>query len=234
MAVFKDYLSHLPVSVRSTCPRDSLLLDRLPAVVNCCLGTLPQIKSSNPQLMRPEDKKRLGRVVQVLLDEGIHLRQSKLVEMSSYKFSLDPPIDLIVSSDGSQKGFSVPDVAQDSHTYALCRLIGNEMETRRIRQLKPIATSKSNTNTNPNPNDLKRHLTAATLPAAKKVARDFFGRPIVAEVEPENTNNNNDGDEQPLPIANLNVNDKMTIWYVQNDGVSNAVRRCIKVSNFMS
>ena len=69
------------------------------------------------------------------------------------------------------------------------------------------------------------------LPVLKKrIIRDFFGRPVPLI----------EGDDVP-PTTMTNGNNKMPgagkisssqIWYVHNDGVSNAVRRSVKVSNF--
>ena len=60
----------------------------------------------------------------------------------------------------------------------------------------------------------------------KRIARDFFGRPIAV---PE------DNDESGKSGASSATGEaKMTIWYVQNDGVSNAVRRNIKIGAFLN
>ena len=61
----------------------------------------------------------------------------------------------------------------------------------------------------------------------KRVARDFFGRPIVIP----------DGKDSASASASKkseSVEPKMTLWYVQNDGVSNAVRRNVKISSFFN
>ena len=204
-------------------------MERLPVVLTVCLDSLPLIKSSNPQLMRPDDRRRLERVVQVLLQEGLHLRQTKIPESATYKYLLDPPLDTLLPSIGNNsstwKSFSDPLTQQDSHSYALCRLIGNEMEAARIRCGKRVME----VDVKENPVEVinkKRSSAPAAIPASKKVARDFFGRPIVAESKEEVEN------VPSKPVIETSSN-KQHIWYVQNDGVSNAVRRSLKVQSFM-
>lgn len=217
-AVIKDYTNHFPASLRSTWSKDSLLLERVPALVSCLLSSLSQIKSSNPQLMRPEDKKRLQRAVQLLTAEGIHLRQVKIAaDSATYKYVLDPPIDTAVSATGEDY-FSNPTTPQDSHSYALCRLIGTEMEAQRIKGVKSVPASTESKK--------RPAVTKSANPDqfTKKVARDFFGRPVVEPAREEADA------EEAIPIAAELA--PIKIWYSQNDGVSNAVRRTIKIRTF--
>jgi hypothetical protein len=171
--------------------------------------------------MRPEDKKRLLRIVQQNLTEGIQLRQVKISDSATYKYVLDPSIDTLTPTSAPFP-FSDPSTSQDSHSYALCRLIGTEMETHRIRTIKPSASSSSSS-------FKKRPATPSQTPQIpfKKVACDFFGRPIVAAAAAAAAEDVGVGSEEPLPVA-----EALKIWYSQNDGVSNAVRRNLKISSF--
>lgn len=208
-------------------------MERLPVVLTLCLDSLPLIKSSNPQLMRPDDRRRLDRVVQGMLQEGLLLRQTKIPDSATYKYLLDPPLDTLLPSNTSAiwKSFSDPSTPQDSHSYALCRLIGNEMEVARIRCGKrggDVDSLKAKSNASEDITSKKRTSPSTpSVPASKKVARDFFGRPIVVEVKDVSS-------EEPkaVPVKETTSN-KQLIWYVQNDGVSNAVRRSLKVQSFM-
>lgn len=207
-------------------------MERLPVVLTLCLDSLPLIKSSNPQLMRPDDRRRLDRVVQGMLQEGLLLRQSKIPDSATYKYLLDPPLDTLLPSNTSTtwKSFSDPSTPQDSHSYALCRLIGNEMEVARIRCGKrggDVDSLKANANASDDLTSKKRPNTTI-VPASKKVARDFFGRPIVVDEVKEESGQ----DSKAVPVKESTSN-KQLIWYVQNDGVSNAVRRSLKVQSFM-
>lgn len=243
-AIFKDYLSSLPAKIRSECSaRDSFLTERIPAILNSALSQFTNIKSSNPQLMRPEDKQKITKSVEILSSEGLNLRQIKIPDSASYKFVLDPPIDRLsldhLTCPANDAIFSKVydnETVQDSHTYSLCRLVAAEIESLRIRKQKsklaasapsaPASTESSNEST-----PVKRRaidISQVTLPkdAKKRVARDFFGRPIAV---PEDT------DESSTSGASSATGEaKMTIWYVQNDGVSNAVRRNIKIGAFLN
>ncbi len=222
MNVFKDYLTHLLPGIRSIWRREALLLERLPTVLSTFFSTLQLIKSTNPQLMRPEDKKRLQRIVQLSTSEGLHLRQVKIADSATYKYVLDPPIDGLVLDTTMTTGgvaFSDPFSPQDSHAYALCRLIGTEMETQRIRTHRSSSVGSKEAESSKKRQTIQS--SCSIEPQSKKVARDFFGRPIVIDETP------NLIDENFLPIAT-----DLKIWYSQNDGVSNAVRRFIKNSFF--
>lgn len=241
-AIFKDYLSSLPPKIRSESgSRDSLLIDRIPIVLNASLSQFSSIKSSNPQLMRLEDKQKLTKVVEILSNEGLALRQIKIPESASYKFVLDPPIDRLnldhLTSSAGELIFSKVydnETTQDSHTYSLCRLVSAEMESLRIRKQKTKLAAaeinnphKSSNETTPVSGAKRRaiDISQVALPKdlKKRVARDFFGRPIAI------------ADDNEISKLDKGVNEpKMTIWYVQNDGVSNAVRRNIKISSFIN
>lgn len=246
-AIFKDYLSSLPAKVRSECSsRAALLSERIPAVLNSALSQFSNIKSSNPQLMRPEDKQKITKSVEILSSEGLNLRQIKIADSASYKFVLDPPIDKLnldyLNSSLNDAVFSKiydNETPQDSHTYSLCRLVASEMESLRIRKQKSkIAASKTekdSVSANSIPTSVessplvKRRaidISQVTLPkdAKKRVARDFFGRPIPVP----------DDKDCPSGTSSTSAEAKMTIWYVQNDGVSNAVRRNIKIGSFLN
>ena len=191
--------------------------------------------------MRLEDKHKLIKSVEILSNEGLALRQIKIPESASYKFVLDPPIDCLnldhLTCTLGESVFSKVydnETAQDSHTYALCRSVAAEMETLRIRKQKlklaasnAVDTPKSSTESTPVSVTKRKaiDISQVTLPKElkKRVARDFFGRPIVIVDDNENSN----------PVKEVKES-KMTIWYVQNDGVSNAVRRNIKISSFLN
>lgn len=242
LAIFKDYLSSLPAKVRSECgARDSLLIERIPAVLNSALSQFTNIKSSNPQLMRLDDKQKITKSVEIISSEGLNLRQIKIADSASYKFVLDPPIDRLtldhLTCSANEATFSKiydNETPQDSHTYSVCRFVATEMESLRIRKQKsklalsaPPPTSKS-TESSSGSTPVKRRaidISQVTLPkdAKKRVACDFFGRPIAI---PE------DNDENGQTATSKEV--KMTIWYAQNDGVSNAVRRNIKIGSFLN
>lgn len=253
-AIFKDYLANLSPKIRSESgSRDSLLMDRIPVLLNSSLSQFSSIKSSNPQLMRPEDRKKLLKTVEILSNEGMLLRQIKIPDSASYKFVLDPPIDRLhldhltnCSSNSSSNELTFSKIydtetPQDSHTYSLCRLVAAEMEALRIKKLKskhqeqqqqqqphninPNSSPSSPVITTPSKKRQAIDISQVTLPkdAKKRVARDFFGRPIALP------------DDTAASSSTANVKEsKMTIWYVQNDGVSNAVRRNIKISSFLT
>jgi chromosome transmission fidelity protein 18 len=241
-AIFKDYLSGLSGKLRSESGiKDSLLLDRIPAILNSSLANFPAIKSSNPKLMKPEEHTLIRKTVELLLSEGVQLRQIKIPDSTAYKFVIDPPIDrLIIHKDEDfYKTLYDYESPQDSHTYSLCRLVAAEMEALRIRRQKSKqseniteASTTSPSAMTQQPYSIKRKIAEQVLKdprdLKKRVARDFFGRPIAVDENEESISKNTSG-------SSTSVNEsKMLLWYTQNDGVSNAVRRDIKVGSFCS
>lgn len=273
--ILKDYASALGPAVRSLQRDTSLLLERIPTLLTL-LNQFPAFKSSNPQLMRFEDQKRLQGIVRVMSEEGLAWRQVKLPELAAYRYLLDPPLErlLVVSgssvagtqasqvsqvSQGHAKGHAQPPpptrtptptlTPQDSHSYALCRLIASEMENLKIRKQKSklvgVGEVVASGATTPSvvivagAGAAKRPLgvSASIAPeATKKVARDFFGRPVVVACDASSSTSADDGNSADTSTtASTSAKIPLTvnpIWYVQNDGVSNAVRRNIKVSSF--
>lgn len=256
----------LSAKVRTTSgSRDSLLMERIPSLLNASLSQFSSIKSSNPQLMRPDDKKKIVKSVEILSSEGVALRQIKLSNTSAaYKFVLDPPIDRLnleyLGLNKSSKSSEINnnndtnfskiydnETSQDSHTYSICRLVAAEMEAYRIRKQKSklisahsisagnensdnlVSSSQSTPNSNKRKSSELKPITIIPKDLQKRVARDFFGRPIT--VVTDEIENENDPKNSKSSVLN---DSKMTIWYVQNDGVSNAVRRNIKIGAFLN
>lgn len=230
-AIFKDYLMNLPAKVRSEFnSRESLLLERIPVILSTSLSRFPQIKSSNPQLMRPEDKQKLMKSVEILSSEGLALRQVKLPESATYKFVIDSPINRLLTGDSDDLVMYDNETQQDSHTYSLCRLVASEMENLRIRKQKSKQATfvDDSVKAAAAPETFPQEVKKRTPPSIdiinqvkKRVAKDFFGRPLAIPTEQE---------QEIIDAKEV----KMTIWYVQNDGVSNAVRRSIKISSFIN
>lgn len=247
-AILKDYLASMPAKTRTESgSKDAILMDRIPALLNISLSQFANMKSSNPQLMRPDDRQKLLKTVNILSDEGIHLRQLKIPDSASYKFAIDPPIDRLIvdhltSNSPSDVIFSKiysSEMPQDSHIYSLCRLVASEIETVKIRKQKLklglVEQPTKDGGQTSSFEHIKRKaidISQVTLPkdAKKRVARDFFGRPIAIPEEGDSL----DGKSGHSIKSIDSKTPKMTIWYVQNDGVSNAVRRNIKIGSFLN
>lgn len=251
-------MSALPSQIRSTSSKESLIFERINTIIISALEQFNSIKSSNPQLMKFDEKKKLNRTVDILFEEGIFLKQVRLTDGTSYKFVLDPPIDKLclssVLNDSNSKfdyfKFSNTEMVQDSHSYALCRLTASEMESHRIKNLKkkssetmtplsskPLLSSSAEFIGVKRERAINSHSSTLEIRDSeylkKRIARDFFGRPVNISEDQENslskhTHNFNSSH------TNTTKSVEMNLWYVQNDGVSNAVRRNIKVGSFSS
>jgi chromosome transmission fidelity protein 18 len=234
--LLKDYTSTLPPAIRAVFSRTALLTERIPALM-AAVNQFSLIKSSNPQLMRPEDRARINRIVEVMLEEGLMYQQTRLSDGPGYRFVLEPPVSRICSSSVNASGSA--EAQQDSHTYAVCRLISSEIETAKIKRqksktlgdLQPPSRILAGCNDSP-VSGAKRAAVPSMRslpPPSKKVAKDFFGRPIPI------TDNPVDSSKQNPNMASKEGQDSNKtshINYIHNDGVSNAVRRSIKVSSF--
>ena len=220
-AILRDYMLGMSPPVRSCFSRNALLMERIPTLL-ASLGQFSGIKSSNPQLMRPDDRAKMARIVEMMLEEGLSFNQTRLVDGTGYRFVLDPLIDQLIPNTSELNN---AEGRQDAHIYALCRLAASEIENAKIKRLK--AKHSSPTSGTLSPSAVPKRAAIIPIPKlpAKRVVRDFFGRPVPeVSVVARSTAIEATKDSKIVPAK---------IWYVHNDGVSNAVLRSVKVSSFL-
>ncbi|THH17123.1 hypothetical protein EW146_g3644 [Bondarzewia mesenterica] len=215
----------------------------------------PPLRPVNSQVIRPEEKAVLARLVGIMVSLELRFVQEK-AEDGQLIYRLDPPIDVFVTYDGKRAA----DIA--ASRYAVRHLVAAEIDAQLIaRQADFIERSKAqasknffggNANADAEDADQKdRNGTSGTLslrgavPAEEDAGRprkrakaegavdiadrpavDFFGRPIVVPRKPASARGRADEQEQaPSPA--------FRIAYKHKEGNSAAVRKPVKVSSFL-
>lgn len=149
----------------------------------------PHIKAPNPQLLRPAEKLQLTRLVDIMVSEKISFIETTVDAVHS-SLILEPPLDM------TAKLLPEP-IRVNQYESAIRKMIASEISQEAIKRTQS-KSSKPADNTKP-------------------ARRDFFGRPVTAEVI-----------QEELTVINISKASRR-ICYKFNEGFSNAVRRNIKI-----
>ncbi|KAI9103113.1 hypothetical protein DFS34DRAFT_691661 [Phlyctochytrium arcticum] len=211
----------------------------------------PELRAVNIHLLKPAEKESLARVVEVMVGLGVRFHQEK-GEDGRYRFVLDPPIDMIVSS--LTKTLSASPL---SDVYSPKRLLGGpnavkqmvslEIERESLRRAEEAAldrvqpgggaehgkaTSKAKTKA-PKPKTITQlGFKKVDIP---KVAKDFFGRVIVVDDTPNADGSmKKRGRNRAAADRGSNSTDSSAIVrFTYNEGFSNAVRKPVYMRDLL-
>ncbi|KZV85521.1 P-loop containing nucleoside triphosphate hydrolase protein [Exidia glandulosa HHB12029] len=202
----------------------------------------PPLRPVNSQVIRPEEKKLLARLVDVMVALDLRFIQEKS-EDGNLVYRLDPPIDVFVTYDGKR--------ASDINVsrYAVRHLVASEIDEKAIhRQAEASEATKRHTFTQPatqEQEDEPMHEAAEAdddaaggrliagvankrirvAPVAKPVEEkgpvDFFGRPIVVSAT------------KSRKAAAAPIVKKFKVTYKFHEGNSSAVRKPVKVASLL-
>ncbi|BFZ03156.1 hypothetical protein BsWGS_06195 [Bradybaena similaris] len=205
----------------------SLVLDLLPPLLDILQPTLRPV---NTQLYSSREKEELSSVVRIMIAYNMTYHQEKTPD-GQYVYSLDPNVEEIVKLPGMKQ--------RKQLTYAAKQMIAREIELEKMRRSEGTGTKQmpaQNTEkaalarkANPVvPNHLQK-LEAKSL-AAEKPAFNFFGnfvrtkrvQPVCEEAVMES--------KQEKPKKELL---DTVIWFHFKEGFSNAVRRSVRVQDFL-
>jgi chromosome transmission fidelity protein 18 len=150
---------------------------------------------------------------------------------------MEPPVDLLCTFDTGGKALAsaIGDTANKTTRYAVRQVLEQEWrkeearlaeETRTARMGgKPSASLKrSNTNAAHEDDDQD-----AFVPT-KKVARDFFGRPIVQAAPPAA---GSEAEDKKRKLQKKTENQGPAVRIAYNEGYSNAVRKPLTMAEFL-
>ncbi|KAF8512266.1 P-loop containing nucleoside triphosphate hydrolase protein [Gautieria morchelliformis] len=192
----------------------------------------PPLRPVNSQLVRPEERALLKRLVDIMVSLQLKFVQER-AEDGSLVYRLDLPIDVFITYDGKR----APDVSLSR--YAVRHMVAAEIDaelivrqaeivdrgsTNKIDFFKRKAAELSQEGEDGGKLSGKRSIPQKRKPQEEKVdpadkpPTDFFGRPIAL---PETTNS------QGVPLER--VTEKCKVIYRFKEGNSSAVRKPVKV-----
>ncbi|KAJ3129931.1 Chromosome transmission fidelity protein 18 [Physocladia obscura] len=203
----------------------------------------PDFRAVNLNLLKDGERNVLNKLVNVMVSFGMKFIQEK-GDDGVYEFRLLPPIEKL--SMGKTENNSKP--AQHI-TYPVKQLIAKEVNTEAIRRLgivdpskqKKVSSSifqgaktKLSSNSEINFAPPSQALVPKPIIPTKVALKDFFGRPIIV-VEDDKEYSPNRG-ENMVVVKLKKVEEKslqLPVTYRYNEGFSNAVRKPMKVKEFL-
>ncbi|RMX48371.1 hypothetical protein pdam_00016308 [Pocillopora damicornis] len=193
-----------------------------------CLDLLPFMLEVITPTLRP--KKQLAELIDTMIAYNVTFHQERNFD-GQYTYVLDPNVEEAVKFPGLPRHRQL--------TYAIKQLIAREIELEKMRRAERAFKSRADERYSPpiNTSDskkleqekLKKPVVVLSLDTSKakpletKPVLDFFGRPV--KVKPKDT-----GDKTSSQSARSQPS---LIWFRFNEGYSNAVRKSVKVLEFL-
>lgn len=168
----------------------------------------PDLKKVNKTLFTQEEKDTLAKLVHTMIDYGLTYVSQKTNE-GQVLLKLEPPIEQVLYFGLSKPKSLLP------RQHELRQLIASEIQQEIIITRERLAMTKQKKET------LKKTVQVIAKPKilTKKVAVDYFNRPIIEE-EPNTSRMEVDAIPQPV------------VRYIYHEGSSNAVKKPMKVKDF--
>ncbi|XP_013395574.1 chromosome transmission fidelity protein 18 homolog [Lingula anatina] len=214
-------MNEMAPSVRKNLNIPIIVLEVLPSLLGIITPTLRPV---NTQLYSAREKADMNHLIQIMIAYNMTYRQERTPE-GQYTYVLDPSLDEVVHFTGLKP--------ERQLTYAAKQLIAREIELEKMRrseavleraEKQPVApvTKKS---ANPAvPNHLQKLEAKPIREVEEKPAVDFFGRVIQTKRKKENAS--------PENAKKKNILDG-DVWFHFKEGYSNAVRRTVRVQDFL-
>ncbi|KAJ3114323.1 hypothetical protein HK098_007385, partial [Nowakowskiella sp. JEL0407] len=189
LSSFKSNLD--PMTRRNWPSMGNVVTELLPSLLNIIS---PEIRTINIQLIKPQERQVLTRLVEVMVSFGLEFLQARN-EQGNYSFSLEPSMDKLVEPFTTSKFLNI--------TYAVRQLISQEIEKEKIRRTElfaagrardvsittpqlfdtaesvPIVKEKVVKSGKQAPKKLEDLQKNASIKEGKSIHLDFFGRPVV-------------------------------------------------------
>ncbi|TCD63546.1 hypothetical protein EIP91_005292 [Steccherinum ochraceum] len=199
----------------------------------------PPLRPVNRQVIKPDEKALLDRLVDIMVSLELRFVQDK-TEEGQLMYRLDPPIDVFVTYDGKRAS----DIAVSR--YAVRHLVASEIDAKFIHReaefVEKTKETKKRSFFNANKDEAEGQpegdgkLMAGEAPdhlvtkraktdngIVEKAAVDFFGRPIVQSAS----------STKPASTTGRASKKREGIVFKFREGNSAAVRRPVKVSSFL-
>ncbi|KAF7726258.1 hypothetical protein EC973_008968 [Apophysomyces ossiformis] len=174
----------------------------------------PELRPVNKQLLKPEEKEVLSRLVDVMIEFGLNFVQEKTTA-DQFAYHLDPPIEQLLDYEQGTNN-CLP------HRYVIRQLLSQEIETELLRRREETMDSRPSTESS------RTRMNASTqnnimekLMKVEATEKDFFGRPIVRKGIDE-VMQENEGAKRSVRVS-----------YRYHEGFSNAVRKPLLVRDFL-
>lgn len=224
-------MSDMIPSVRKYLDQEKTVLEVLPPLMDIIMPTLRPI---NTQLYSTREKDELAQLIRIMIAYNMTYLQEKSPD-GQYIYSLDPRVDEVVKFLGMKQ--------QRQLTYAAKQLIAREIVMEKMRRSEmgrgearrgaPKSQSSSKdleTDEEFIPNH-KRRLDPKSVSVVPEevVVRDFFGR-IIKKKTPEAKPKQSGDAEEKKKKRNVLSTD---VWFHFKEGFSNAVRRNVKIQDFL-
>lgn len=180
----------------------------------------PELKPTNQQLIKPAEKAKLVRLIDIMIEFGLSFVQEKN-EDGQFIFKLDPPVEQLLSFNLSTPKNVLP------RQYAVRQMISHEIETEILRRREEASQLRNG----PDKSNKDKQTTesVASLKVQKRdleqkiVSVDFFGRALAPRPKTESVKSAKM--EVDTPKAHVN--------YRYHEGFSNAVRKPMTVQMFL-
>lgn len=255
-----DLQTKLSPTLRSQFNRHSIVTELGPSLIR--IFRHPDLKpaagaavaSKNTSTTTTAQRATLARLVDIMLSMDLSFVQDK-TESGHLVWTCDPPLDIFVSFNDVMDGESTSSSPRiTSSSNAIRSMIMKEVEAERTRRKREaLAASTSNpTSSTSSHSALEAYrtgtnganvATASAVAKSKKVALDFFGRPVVVKQSVSaNANANANAPSLPAPILaarmakahtetpHITPAKRIKVHYRYNEGYSNAVRQPVKMS----
>ncbi|XP_046403632.1 chromosome transmission fidelity protein 18 homolog [Ischnura elegans] len=171
----------------------------------------PPLRSVSMELYNQREKANFSHLVRVMIDYNLNYVQERTAE-GSYVYNLDPNVEHFVIFPGLKAPFQLP--------YNTKQIIAREVKMERMKQFEQVPLSQSAPLKSSQPaNHLQKLTPRAIKDVSHKVAKDFFGRAVAVDSK--------------LEKRNMSTFIKSDIWYHFKEGYTNAVRRRVRIKDFM-
>ncbi|KAJ1979845.1 Chromosome transmission fidelity protein 18 [Dimargaris xerosporica] len=201
-----------------------------------------EISGHNLQLLTPDDRMRLFRLVEILVAFGLTYVQER-TEQGEFRYRLEPPLGHTLISAKTTPGSAAMALP---NKYATQQMIAQEVEKEIIRRREAFLNAQA-------PHSSKAKATAVgnkraplvprpitqdklEIPTRPAVARDFFGRPIT----PRAATDDRKADQRAAAPSGAGIAkpavctwDGTKVWYQYNEGYSNAVRKPVRIRDLL-
>nr|XP_022313340.1 chromosome transmission fidelity protein 18 homolog [Crassostrea virginica] len=206
-------------SVRMFVNETDVVMEILPPLLEIIQ---PNLRPVNTQLYSAREKEDLAELIRIMIAYNMTYNQEKTPE-GQYVYVLDPNMEEVARFTGMKQHKQL--------TYAAKQLISREIGLERLRRNEtPVVSVKETKKKWENssdsvPNHLQR-LEAKPVMSQEEVAeRDFFGR-IIKRKTPEAKKDEHQ-EKKKKNVLNTDI------WFHFTEGFSNAVRRNVRVEDFL-
>ena len=223
------FVDMLPIVRCYTTPA-SMVRDTIPSLIQICQ---PPLRPVNTQLFTATEKELLQNVISIFISYSMNFVQEKssYVEgagaVGQYTYKFDPNVEEVAY---------FPAIQHIQLPYALKQLIAHEVDKEKMRrggisgegdvgQANKMESKKEKaeeTANQPIPSHLRQKLQAKQVQVKEHVPVDFFGRKIVAKVDPAKAAAKK---ENEIIISD--------VWFKFKEGYNNAVRRNIRMKDLL-